>query len=171
MGTRHLTVIQDIGKEEICCMYGQWDGYPTGHGADLKEFLDGFEILNGYTTEDEEKPKVANGMGCLASQLIGYFKIGRKDREGKVISPLKSAYHLMVPGTRETGEEYIYTIYLPVGEDWYEWNREKKKAELHIKIQSGRVAFFGFPGTPPEDMNILYDGPVKDFDPEKVARR
>jgi hypothetical protein len=52
-------------------MYGQFDGYPSGHGVDLAEFLDGFEVVNGY---GKVKPKLANGMGCLAAQMVAHFK-------------------------------------------------------------------------------------------------
>ena len=70
MGTRSLTFVYD-GDEPLINMYRQFDGYPTGHGAELAEFLDGIEIVNGY---GEVKPKIANGMGCLAGQMISNFK-------------------------------------------------------------------------------------------------
>lgn len=70
MGTRSLTFVYE-GDEPLINMYRQFDGYPTGHGAELAEFLDGFKIVNGY---GEVKPKIANGMGCLAGQMISNFK-------------------------------------------------------------------------------------------------
>jgi len=70
MGTRCLTFVYD-GGTPVINMYRQFDGYPSGHGAELAEFLSGFEIVNGY---GEVKPKLANGMGCLAAQLIAHFK-------------------------------------------------------------------------------------------------
>jgi hypothetical protein len=70
MGTRSLTFVYDEDTPLIN-MYRQYDGYPTGHGAELAEFLSGFEIVNGY---GEVKPKIANGMGCLAGQMISNFK-------------------------------------------------------------------------------------------------
>jgi hypothetical protein len=59
------------GGTPVINMYRQFDGYPSGHGAELAEFLSGFEIVNGY---GEVRPKLANGMGCLAAQLIAHFK-------------------------------------------------------------------------------------------------
>ena len=59
MGTRSLTFVYD-GDEPLINMYRQFDGYPSGHGAELAEFLDGLEV--------------ANGMGCLAGQMIANFK-------------------------------------------------------------------------------------------------
>lgn len=70
MGTRCLTFVYD-GGTPVINMYRQFDGYPSGHGAELAEFLSGFEIVNGY---GEAKPKLANGMGCLAAQMIAHFK-------------------------------------------------------------------------------------------------
>lgn len=186
MGTRNLTVVLNERGKEIANIYGQFDGYPSGQGVKLKLFLDGFVIVNGYTGEDEKRPKCANGMGCLAAQLIAHLKMGDPKRMG-----LSSSYHIEAPGEREMGEEYIYTIYLPIDniEEYYklDWDDEyelvkegknyvrkkkvKPKPKLHMKIQSGRMTAFGFPGTPPDQMNILYDGPVEDFDHEKVERR
>jgi hypothetical protein len=70
MGTRSLTFVYD-GEKPVVNMYGQFDGYPSGHGVDLAEFLDGFEVVNGY---GKVKPKLANGMGCLAAQMVAHFK-------------------------------------------------------------------------------------------------
>jgi hypothetical protein len=72
MGTRSLTYVFD-NETPVVCMYRQFDGYPSGHGAELASFLDGFEVVNGY---GEKKPKLANGMGCLAAQMIAFFKVG-----------------------------------------------------------------------------------------------
>ena len=38
MGTRHLTKVTYQGKNVIA-QYGQWDGYPTGQGVTVGEFL------------------------------------------------------------------------------------------------------------------------------------
>ena len=48
MGTRSLTTfIDNDTKEEIVVMYRQFDGYPSGHGRDLINFLDGIKVVNG----------------------------------------------------------------------------------------------------------------------------
>ena len=70
MGTRSLTFVYD-GDQPVLNLYRQFDGYPSGHGSELAEFLGGFEVVNGY---GEVKPKIANGMGCLAGQMIANFK-------------------------------------------------------------------------------------------------
>lgn len=103
MGTRSLTVFEESWetkkgkekKEEICRMYRQYDGYPSGHGKDLAEFLSGFLMVNGY---GKEKHKIANGMGCLTAQVIANFKNG----VGNIyVYPSK---------TKDCWEQYTYFI-------------------------------------------------------------
>jgi hypothetical protein len=125
--------------EEIVVMYRQMDGYPTGHGADLKEFLSGFSIVNGYSLDPPVRQ--ANGMGCLAAQTIAHFKTGIGN------------FYLHPAGTRDCGEEYIYTISSKDGKVW-------------LKLQAGCVTSFGMPGTMQEHMPCLFDGLIEVFDPE-----
>lgn len=88
MGTRSLTRIIDSNGDCIINMYRQFDGYPSGHGRDLFDFLDGFNIVNGYN--GQEGPKAANGAGCLAAQLVTHFK--RRGNESEMlVSLLKQA--------------------------------------------------------------------------------
>jgi hypothetical protein len=73
MGTRSLTKVYDEG-EIVLVMYRQMDGYPSGHGAELARFLDGLTIVNGIGINTPAK--AANGMGCLAAQIVAHFKDG-----------------------------------------------------------------------------------------------
>ena len=115
MGTRSLTRVfekwEDTkGKEQrqpIVCMYRQYDGYPSGHGQDLAQFLEPFTIVNGIGLDD--KRKIANGMGCLAAQLIAHFK----DCPGNI--------YLYATDTKDCWQEYEYEI-------------EKTKGKLIITI-------------------------------------
>ena len=95
MGTRALTVING-SDGEIVVMYSQFDGYPGGHGLELADFLSGMRLVNGFKAD--EKGKWANGMGCLAAQMVANFKT----QPGGI--------YLYPSGTRDTGEEYLYTI-------------------------------------------------------------
>ena len=104
MGTRSLTRVfekwEDTkGKEKrqaIMCMYRQYDGYPSGHGQDLAQFLEPFTIVNGIGLDD--KRKIANGMGCLAAQLIAHFK----DCPGNI--------YLYATDAKDCWQEYEYEI-------------------------------------------------------------
>lgn len=98
MGTRSLTFVYDDEYQPIINMYAQWDGYPSGHGADLADFLNQFEaITNGIRVGDERK--TANGMGCLAAQMIAHFKIG------------VGSFYLYPVTEKDCGQEYEYHIY------------------------------------------------------------
>ena len=84
MGTRSLTYVYD-GKTPIMCMYRQFDGYLSGHGQELANFLNELTIDNGISG----KPKLfsfANGMGDLAAQMIVWFK---KTPGGFYIHPIE----------------------------------------------------------------------------------
>lgn len=117
MGTRSLTVIVDGNSNtEICVLYRQFDGYPSGHGAELKAFLDGFTIVNGI---GERKPKLANGAGCLAAQIIAHFKAD------------VGGFYLHPAGTRDCWEDYTYTVTAKVGEP------------LHLKVEGGSTIYDG----------------------------
>jgi hypothetical protein len=72
MGTRSLTFVYD-GDKPLVNMYRQFDGYPSGHGVELAEFLASGKMVNGYSSKTE---KQFNGMGCLAAQMIAEFKDG-----------------------------------------------------------------------------------------------
>ena len=74
MGTRSLTFVYDEAGDPLLNMYRQFDGYMSGHGAELAEFLHDRKLVNGLSFEDQNNPKVSNGMGCLAAQLLAHFK-------------------------------------------------------------------------------------------------
>ncbi len=143
MGTRRLTVFCDEDGHEIAVLYRQFDGYPTGHGEELKIVFSGFSICNGY---DEKLPRQANGMSCLAAQIIAYFKDGVGN------------FYLYPAGTRDCGEEYIYTVGC-------------KDARIWLTIEAGCVTYFGLPGTKQKNMARLFDGFIEEFDPEATEER
>ena len=72
MGTRSLTFVYD-GNVPVINIYRQFDGYPSGHGHELAQFLNSKTLVNGY---GEQNSAEANGMGCLAAQLIVQLKHG-----------------------------------------------------------------------------------------------
>lgn len=97
MGTRSLTFVYD-NKEPMINMYRQFDGYPSGHGSELAEFLNSFDaIVNGIPVGD--KRRLANGMGCLAAQLIANFKT---EVGGFYIYPVSA---------EDCGQDYEYHVY------------------------------------------------------------
>ena len=77
MGTRSLTVFNDTWEnEEIAVFYRQFDGYPEGHGKELLDLLKDMRVVNGMNSENM-KFKIANGMDCLAAQVVAHLKMAQ----------------------------------------------------------------------------------------------
>jgi len=111
MGTRSLTLIKDEYKpqQNIICIYRQYDGYPTGHGLELAQFLNNYKVVNGLGMDMPKK--TANGMGCLSAQLVGHLKTTGCQEDGTPTFVQGNIY-LYPPTTNDVGEEYIYEIYV-----------------------------------------------------------
>lgn len=77
MGTRALVYVynDDEAVKPLVCLYYQYDGYPSGVGLDLAKFLRPIDVINGFGLNDKAGV-AANGMGCLAAQLIADQKKG-----------------------------------------------------------------------------------------------
>ena len=133
MGTRSLTVFKD-GEHEIAVMYRQMDGYPSGHGADLAEFLSGMRVVNGLSAFGDNS-KTANGMDCLAAQVVAYFKTG------------PGGIYLMSAGTRECGEEYIY------------WVSDNEDGSIQLVITTHNPMEVLFDGSAQDFAQYLQDNP------------
>jgi hypothetical protein len=104
MGTRSLTKIFSTYndekknkqvKEQLVNMYRQYDGYPSGHGVELVDFLNSGKVVNGLGADDRN---VFNGAGCLAAQMIAHFKNGAG---GFYLMPIKS---------KNCGQEFEYEV-------------------------------------------------------------
>ena len=95
MGTRSLTYVYD-GDVPVINIYRQFDGYPSGHGYELAQFLNSKTLVNGFTDKNAAQ---ANGMGCLAAQLIVQLKHGVG---GIYIHPVTST---------DCGQDYEYHVY------------------------------------------------------------
>ena len=80
-------------------IYNHYDGYPSGLGVTLADYLQGFTVVNGLSSGQE---KVANGIGCLAAQTVRYLK----DEPGQI--------YLHKPGKRDW-EDYEYFIWCKEG--------------------------------------------------------
>lgn len=132
MGTRSITLVYD-NDLAIINLYRQYDGYPEGHGRELGVFLNSFDaITSGIRIGDERK--TANGMGCLAAQMVAYFK--------KEVG----YFYLMHPDQRDVGEEYVYhvfdnrievvafekTIFIGTWREFYEWCYLKSTEENDV---------------------------------------
>ena len=96
MGTRSLTYVYE-NEAPIICMYRQFDGYPSGHGIGLSKFLTQIEMGNGISGSPELF-SFANGMGCLAAQLVAHFKNS------------VGGFYIHSTESKDCGQEYEYHI-------------------------------------------------------------
>lgn len=96
MSTRSLTFVKDDTNHVLMNMYRQCDGYPSGLGTELYEFLKDIRMVNGISMDDGDK--IANGAGCLAAQIVAHFK----DGPGNVY-----LYH---SSSKDCAQEYEYHI-------------------------------------------------------------
>jgi hypothetical protein len=142
MGTRSLTHFIERYKEvskdkrrkpivkdtEIVVMYRQYDGYPSGHGIELAEFLSQGRLVNGISAV--EKELVFNGMGCLSAQVVAHFKNGA------------GGIYLHSAGTTDAWQNYDYYV---IGDD--------ETKELTLKCVNGDKVIFE--GTPKEFIEQL----------------
>lgn len=74
MGTRS-TIKFLTGKDNdfIGGIYQQYDGYPSGKGLELAEFLNEVELINGIQNNTLDSNQ-ANGFDCLIAQFIARNK-------------------------------------------------------------------------------------------------
>ena len=116
MGTRSLTRIYEDGQL-LVQLYKQYDGYPSGWGKELAEYLSAGKPVNGYGG-DAKLHQTWNGAGCLAASLIAKFKTGPGG--------------LYIEANTDTGQEYEYEIHVNgmtvIGFDVYEipWDADKR---------------------------------------------
>lgn len=91
MGTRNVTVVKIKGEYRIA-QYGQWDGYPTGQGRTIVEFLRSMDrdnfvnkcLTTRFLTDDEIKAIPDNDWEQSYPQL-------HRDVAGKILKLVNDA--------------------------------------------------------------------------------
>jgi hypothetical protein len=86
-----------VVNQEICLMYRQFDGYPSGHPCETAEWLASGQVVNGFGSN--ETKLIFNGAGCLAAQLVAKYKT---ETGGTYLNPLKHR--------GKCWEDYLYDI-------------------------------------------------------------
>jgi len=136
MGTRSITRVHDAGKDSkvILAVYRHMDGYFEGMGVDLTEFLTGMNLVNGINLE-KIPTKAANGMSCLAAQLVAHFKTGIG---GIYIADINQE------------EEFNYDIYIDVNNklvlEGQSYNKDRKILfENNNELDYDEIANFVYP--------------------------
>lgn len=126
MGTRWICHVHEgnIESDIISTIYGQFDGYPSGAGNDIKAAFEGRKLVNGIPGD---RGKYVNGMGCATALLVGHLKNGEA-----------GGIYVYKAGTKDVWEDYEYHLYDGGG-------------RIFMKIGDS-----------------LFDGPIDEFDAEKV---
>jgi hypothetical protein len=138
MGTRCLTfVYEKYGQVQkpVCNMYRQFDGYPTGHGAELAEFLSGGRLVNGLIHTKTAEEMVYNGMGCLAASMVAHFK------------QTPGSFYIYSTEERDCGQDYEYHIF--------------NKDGLYVEVYNCGCNMFGVSSS--EEHELVFKGNLKDF--------
>jgi hypothetical protein len=139
MGTRSLTFVYDEEGNKIINLYRQFDGYPTGHGQELGEFLSSGSMVNGLRLGADEK--FFNGMGCMAAQLVSHFK---KESGG---------FYLYPTTVEDCGQDYEYHVSIR--------NGLLSGSAFHIKIMDCGFNVFGM--TQDDTYKPLFEGDLEQF--------
>lgn len=69
MGTRHLILVQSDNDLKLC-QYGQWDGYPTGQGEKIRQFI--ADALHDQFYSDRFKAKL-NKLEVVDNDQVNKF--------------------------------------------------------------------------------------------------
>jgi hypothetical protein len=143
MGTRWEAFFFE-GDKHIATVYGQYDGYCGGAGAELKTIMNNGEakILNGFGM-GEVIPTHFNGMGCLSAYVIGKLK---GDKIGGIsMSAAKD------PLLFESWTEYAYVFTAEARTDMM----DRLGTPINVKIIS-------------KYRGVIYDGLLEDCDMDTV---
>jgi hypothetical protein len=140
MGTRALTFVYD-GSTPIVNMYRQYDGYPSGHGLELAEFLTRGQLVNGLRGNDKAS---FNGMGCLAAAMVANFK------------ETPGGFYIYSVEDTECGQDYEYHVY-------------QVEDKIRVRVTNRGCNMFGL--TMSDTNDNIFDGTAVEFldycNPEK----
>ena len=146
MGTRSLTRVietyterktEKLVKQKIITMYRQYDGYPSGMGMDLANFLTSGKVVNGISPSENER--VFNGAGCLAAQLVAEMK----DGAGNI--------YLYPNNATDCGQEYEYEIIVSFD-------------TKEITLKCLEIGYIDKKGNYKNGKRVLFNGNPKDFE-------
>ncbi len=102
MGTHAVTRIHEMksldeNEKVICQFFRHFDGYPTEHGNDIAECMEGKTVTNGYCG-NVDKTKVMNRMGTFATHLSWHIHT-------------KASAEMEETGSEHSYCDYTYDIY------------------------------------------------------------
>ena len=100
-------------------IYHHYDSYPDHLGIGLAKYLSDIRVVNGIGSHKGDR--LANGMGCLAAQVLTHLKLGRHYELENDIK-FQMAYnagnvYLDAPNEKHGDIEYCYYIWATEGKD------------------------------------------------------
>ena len=105
MGTRHLTCVINEGEVKVA-QYGQWDGYPTGQGITIANFIQNKLNLDKFRNQIKE---------CVfvdGNKINSYWKNCGADDSGYVTMDISKTFRINYPQlSRDTGAEVLNLIH------------------------------------------------------------
>ena len=118
-------------NQEICLMYRQFDGYPSGHPCETAEWLSTGKVVNGFSSKETEL--IFNGAGCLAAQLVAKYKT---EPGGTYLNPLKHR--------GKCWEDYLYDIIVKEDQtiEFVCYENGKRKTEVFRGLPSDFVLHY-----------------------------
>jgi hypothetical protein len=105
MGTRNLTIVKSQNKTKVA-QYGQWDGYPTGQGNTIANFLKNVDLEKLRTTVD--------GLEVWDEKEVDkIWELAGADKETGLIScdNAKKVEDIYPELSRDTGAKILELIY------------------------------------------------------------
>lgn len=147
MGTRSITTVRSRwnGEGEFdlhATVYRHYDGYLSGHGAWLADFLKDLKVTNGKQLDDDEN-KYVNGPGRLAARLVSAMQADDLEPD-------------LMPHGIDCGQEFLYQVDVEFGMDW-----DRKGIPVNVAVFDGPMEFFGNGGD--QCTNKVFEGTVAEY--------
>lgn len=168
MGTRNLTIVRHNG-ENVIAQYGQWDGFPSGTGLGILEFLHHRgtgDLLRGLSNVEMMTPGIRQEQLEAAVLAVGKSMDDPMIAQGFIDMEVSDMLESMTPEThRNTGFRILYIVAdsveslflenaLEEGNDsisWCEW-------VWVVNLDDGTLDAYNSYGTS-EDQGIFADNP------------
>ena len=139
MGTRSTIAFID-NTDELVRIYQQYDGYPSGVGLNLANWIKDKTLVNGFNINQTMKKGFCNGIGCMSAQFIHDFK---DDIGGLYITD------------HDDVEDYNYKVIIT-----YDISSDTYEIMLEAYRWDDNSPFFS--GTPQEFVDMVTNGDIED---------
>jgi hypothetical protein len=130
MGTRHLICVVVDGKMKVA-QYGQWDGYPTGQGVDIVNFINNDMDLERFKNAVRECRFVSNKI--LSQRDVEQHPELSRDTSAKILKMIQDG------GVRELWNEKSFAGESLFCEWAYVLDLDKEVLEVYKGFNTGKA--------------------------------